>query len=209
MFHLFTHMAMVKRLSRTKTYLNALSEADVLLTKRLADVWKVSRVASDIINGSSTTTEPAEAERMKKLRSLLIQKAEQMLGDWTPQGGKSGRERKRRPEDNDGNRDRKPKVDTYKETLALFRQRLSIDEIAVGRGLKPSTIETHLSKAVQVGDLSITDVMRPDAIDEVSSHIRENPGMGLTERVAALNARYSHGAIRMVMSYLDRVVKEE
>lgn len=204
MFHLFSHMAMVKRLSKAKTYYNTLSEVDVLLTKRLTDVWKVSRIAGDIINGTPTTTEPAEAERMKKLRGMLMNKAEEMLGDWKPEKGSSGRERKPKKSVSEKSSDKKPKVDTYKETLALFNQGLSLEEIAVGRGLKASTIETHLSKAVQVGDIRIDQALRPEAIIELTDHVRKHPEMSLGERVAALNARYSHGAVRMVLSHLNR-----
>ena len=52
------------------------------------------------------------------------------------------------------------KSDTMEESLQLFRADMSIEQIAVHRQLKPSTIYTHLAQAIEANQLQLNQVIR-------------------------------------------------
>jgi len=55
------------------------------------------------------------------------------------------------------------KAESYLESLALFRQGLSIDAIVARRGLAVVTIQDHLSRAIEEGLLALNDVLEMEA----------------------------------------------
>jgi nucleoside-triphosphatase THEP1 len=59
------------------------------------------------------------------------------------------------------------KVDTFQCTLSMFQEGKTIAEIAAERGLVNSTIEGHLVKAVEKGQLSITELFSEEQISIV------------------------------------------
>ena len=63
---------------------------------------------------------------------------------------------------------RKKKGDTYKITHELFKQGLTIDEIAIQRALSPITIFSHIAKLYENGeDIDLTKFISKEAIEKV------------------------------------------
>lgn len=94
-------------------------------------------------------------------------------------------------------------------TLRMFRNGLTIREIAGMRRLAPAAIHRHLEFYARQGDAIVTDIVST----ETTSSIRElaeqyNAGTaGSTRR--KLNERYSNQEIRYVIASLDRVSEPE
>lgn len=92
--------------------------------------------------------------------------------------------------------------DTYATTLALYRQGLGMEEIAIQRNLNQSTIETHLSRFVPTGEIDIFKLVSPYKVDKIIATIRiSGEYAGLKGLKEALGDDYSYGEIKMVMEY--------
>ena len=86
------------------------------------------------------------------------------------------------------------------DTLSLYREGKSIEEIAHLRNLAHSTIETHLSSFVYTGELELDELVSPVRSKAILAVI-EDVGMTATTIKQRLPEEYSFGEIRAVMNY--------
>lgn len=86
------------------------------------------------------------------------------------------------------------------DTLALFREGKSMEEIAHLRNLAISTIESHLSSFVYSGELELDELVSP-VRSKVILKVIEDVGMTATTIKQQLPEEYSYGEIRAVMNY--------
>jgi ATP-dependent DNA helicase RecQ len=105
------------------------------------------------------------------------------------------RERKTRAKrDADGNT-------TFAVTLDMFKSGLSIEEIAEARGMAKSTVETHLVRFIQSGEISLEDLVQTSKIEPIRNAIlRLNAGFAVAPVKEFLGENYSYGEIRAVMA---------
>lgn len=88
---------------------------------------------------------------------------------------------------------------TQLQTLELFEQGLSIDEIAQTRELKATTIWTHLSQLIETGhDLDLERVITPERQAEVIQALETVGNESLRNVFDHLREQYSYGEIRVV-----------
>ncbi len=98
--------------------------------------------------------------------------------------------------------------DTVEETLELFKQGMSINDIAAHRKLKLSTIYTHLSEKIAQGVLSLKEVVD---IDEQQIRIIQDEFLNLDEKDAeklkpvydALDGMFNYELLRCVRASLE------
>jgi len=101
------------------------------------------------------------------------------------------------------NKDDKPSAsNTQYATLSLYREGLSIEEIAGQRNLSVSTIETHLSAFIATGEINIYKLVPERKLDKIIEIINA------TKQTAALRPLkdllgddYSFGEIRFALAY--------
>lgn len=60
-------------------------------------------------------------------------------------------------------------TDTLKTTLDLWKSQLSVEAIAQERSLAQSTVESHLSKLVQLGEIQANDLIEPVRLSQIIS----------------------------------------
>lgn len=89
-------------------------------------------------------------------------------------------------------------------SLDLFREGLSIAEIAEKRGLVTSTIEGHLAFFVKKGELAIDSVIEEKKREDIEEKISRMGRESLKELKIALGDDCSYGEIKLVLSHLDR-----
>lgn len=91
------------------------------------------------------------------------------------------------------------KGETFRITLELFREGMSIEEIAVTRKLKRSTIENHLLKFIPTGEVEINDLVSPrkqeSILEVLETHAHATPG----EISRQLGNEISYAEIRAVI----------
>lgn len=98
---------------------------------------------------------PAKVEKYGETFLSIIQDycERHGLASRVPEKGASKRKRKEKKE----KMEKKPKGESRRLSLEMFRSGKTIEEIAEERGLAVSTIGTHLAKYVEAGELIVTD----------------------------------------------------
>lgn len=102
------------------------------------------------------------------------------------------------------------KGETYKITLELFREGKTIDQIAQIRGLSTGTIEGHLARYVESGEVNLEQILTNEKIALIENLLEGNhevPTSG--ELKSALGEAASWGEIRLVLAKWNRSKKLE
>jgi ATP-dependent DNA helicase RecQ len=96
--------------------------------------------------------------------------------------------------------------ETVDETLALFKSGMSIDAIAQHRGLKPTTIYTHLAELIAQASLNLPDVVElpPEEISHIQSLMRAQTEPGTKPVFEAFGGRYSYDVLRCFQAAAQR-----
>jgi len=105
------------------------------------------------------------------------------------------RERKSRTKrDADGN-------DTYSISLDMFKSGLGIAKIAEARGIARSTVETHLVRFIQSGEITVEDLVDKQKVEPIRNAILQvNAGSAVAPVKEVLGDDYSYGEIRAVLA---------
>jgi ATP-dependent DNA helicase RecQ len=85
----------------------------------------------------------------------------------------------------------------------MFNSGLSIEEIAEARGLAKGTIEMHLIRFIQSGEISLEDLVLFSKIEPIrDAVVRLNAGTAVSPVKEFLGEDYSYAEIRAVMATL-------
>ncbi len=95
---------------------------------------------------------------------------------------------------------RKDKIPSAKISLEMYRDGKNIEEIAKTRGLVRSTIESHLSKYVESGELEISQLVEEYKISKVMEYVEKGMLRG-GEIKYELGDDYSFGEVRMILAH--------
>jgi ATP-dependent DNA helicase RecQ len=94
---------------------------------------------------------------------------------------------------------------TMKVSLGMFKDGLSIGEIAVRRSLAPSTIESHLAAFVAAGELDISRLVSKDKLDKIVETIKITGQSTASKPIRdILGEDYSYGEIRIALEWYKR-----
>ncbi len=97
------------------------------------------------------------------------------------------------------------KSTTYAQTLTLFHEGHSPDEIAQMRGKSPSTIQEHLSAFILTGELSIRELVTDEHLAMILPVIKEKGAKMLKPIKDALPENISYAEIRFSVAYWERM----
>lgn len=95
-----------------------------------------------------------------------------------------------------------PAVATRLLSLELFLQELSLAEIAEKRCLSLATIEGHLARCIEKGEISVDRLLSPVAMLAIQQKLRQLPDKKLREIKAALGDLYSYGQIKFAQAHM-------
>jgi ATP-dependent DNA helicase RecQ len=101
------------------------------------------------------------------------------------------------------------KSNTYAQTLALFHEGHSPDEIAQMRGKSPGTIQEHLSAFILSGELSIGELVSDEHLAMILPVIKEKGAKMLRPIKDALPENISYAEIRFAVAYWERMGEAE
>ncbi len=93
-------------------------------------------------------------------------------------------------------------ANTYGVSFKMFREGKTIDEIAAKRQIMPSTVESHLTWFISIGELDVHDLMDDDAIGAISAYYSKHSNAGLNEAMEALANKFTYGQLKMVKAFL-------
>jgi ATP-dependent DNA helicase RecQ len=87
--------------------------------------------------------------------------------------------------------------DTYSVTFNLFKSGMSVQEIARAREMATSTIETHLARFVQSGEIKLDDLVHERKIEPIRNAIIQlNTGTAIGPVKEFLGADFSYMEIK-------------
>ena len=94
--------------------------------------------------------------------------------------------------------------DTYRVTLEMFQAGKSPSEIAKTRELTAQTVEGHLARFIQSGDIMVEDLVPVEKIETIrQAIIQVNAGTALSPVKEFLGENYSYGEIRAVLATMQ------
>jgi len=96
--------------------------------------------------------------------------------------------------------EKKPVGETMRTSLSMYKQRMSIEEIAVSRNLNQSTIVGHLERFVISGELDINDFISPEKREQASDLIRKGTDTGSIFEMLSSFLNYTE--VKMYMAWL-------
>jgi len=91
---------------------------------------------------------------------------------------------------------------TQQQSFELFNGGKTITEVAKIRGLATSTIESHLAKYVETGELDIRQLVKPERIKFLADYFNQHEKQSLSDARNELGNEYSYMEIRLVLAYL-------
>jgi DNA-binding CsgD family transcriptional regulator len=96
-----------------------------------------------------------------------------------------------------------PKIPSARISYELFLTGKTIAEIANERGMAVSTVESHLSDFIRLGNLELKDLMKQDKIDMITEYFTEvdDPRLGPAKDV--LGEEVSYSELRWVLTWLQ------
>ncbi len=106
--------------------------------------------------------------------------------------------RERKPREKKEKQPKEQKPDTKKVSFDLYKQGLSIDEIAKSRNFTPTTIEGHLTHYIKTKDIPLRDFINEEKEKKIKEALKT--ATSLSEVYASFKGEISYGEIRMVVA---------
>jgi ATP-dependent DNA helicase RecQ len=101
--------------------------------------------------------------------------------------------------------EKKEKGQTQEESYRLYREGLSISEIAAVRSLAHTTIEGHLARYVQSGDIPVDRFVDPVKLNQILTAARTIETDQLSPIKQLLGDEFSYTDIRFAVAYAKRL----
>lgn len=98
-------------------------------------------------------------------------------------------------------------TETTKQSLALFKNGNSAEQIAVVRGLNIASIEGHFEKLITAGELSLGELISPEKQALIATAIVAAGSRLLTPIKEKLAPEITYAEIRFVMAHLEKIFK--
>lgn len=95
------------------------------------------------------------------------------------------------------------KSGTQQISYELFREGMSVSEIAKERGLTAGTIEGHLTSFLALGKIKITELMPEKKYLELKNIMETVPHEGFSDLKAKIDDKFSYSDLRMVLNALQ------
>jgi ATP-dependent DNA helicase RecQ len=94
--------------------------------------------------------------------------------------------------------------DTYQVSLELFRDGLSIADIARERGIQPSTVENHLARFISTGEIQLQELVPLHKVETIRNAVLKfNDNGALSPIKEFLGDDYTYGEIRAVIASMN------
>ncbi len=201
---IFAKVENVKEEKRIKTYVEELFEIEVLLYEQIKRMNKAIVICKSITEDSAIEKNEFSKFSYDKERNEEIARVLTPIVKEKEEKAEKKKERKEKRESKPRGT-KKIKGETQKETLKLFKQGITIEEIAQLRGIAVTTVEGHLSTFVAKGQLDVKEFVSATKIKAILAVTKELNTFSLNPIKQSLGEDYSYGEIRMaIASYLAR-----
>jgi hypothetical protein len=177
------HLSALQELKQIKEYGNAVLFIEQNYTRKRESIRKVVLLTDAFLQDRSLKKEDVSETAKENVEPAALK----------PAGKKSTRGKKEKTK-------KEPKLSTFDVTFNLFREKMSVSEIVVHRGLSESTIENHLSKKIASGDLDVLELLPEDKVHAIRKAAKELSTTNLTPILEVLGSEYTYGDIRLALA---------
>jgi len=198
-------------LKRVKGYLTLLTDLDQLVSLKIAETEQARTLIGGILSGETRFDfSQIDNERIRRRLSIKSSLAElnreQRKTLKTIKKGKKPAEPVQKVKIKVGQGAVSASVDL---SLGLFKAGLTVEQIASERGLVPSTIFGHLSKAVAMQKLSVHELMDSETLELMMAAIGELPkGFTSLDLFNRLDGKYDYGKVKLALIHHELLKQE-
>ena len=93
------------------------------------------------------------------------------------------------------------KGESHRESLRLYKEGKTIEDIAKERSMAVSTIEGHLASFIPSGEVKIDDFLNENELTEIKKVMDKFDNLQLSPLKSELGDKFTYGQLRMAMSY--------
>jgi uncharacterized protein YpbB len=178
---LLLKIAEVSNLKKVKTFHDELLELEEIQVKTVLQLKKSMLLIKNLVNGIDFNKNTMSSDEMKfyKINKIasLSEKFKEIDGfvakDYSETFSKKTKSKKAKSTE--------PKKSTIEITLELWKQNLSVEEIAAKRKLTVSSIYSHFTKLIQMEAITISDIMSDEKIAALEEAFKgyNDEGLGI------------------------------
>lgn len=191
----------IKRTKKVKTFYDELVLLEELQIQSIIQFMKVKQLIAIVADGQTISkenlkTQEASVYKINKLVTVanrfraefasLIEEEEDTSYYENPKKKKA----------------KEPKKSTIEETLELWKQNLSIYDIAKQRKLTPQTIFNHFSKLIQAEAVELSDILPEDKVSALQKAFKNYKGESLGELKELHGDAFSWDELRLYKASL-------
>jgi len=175
---LLRHLVKIERLSRVKSYQQSMEELELEFLSKYTAIARSSMLIQGIFKGEGIGSLDAVDLRIRQVRQQLVSQFREVMPEASTTKNKTGKKKSSKPKV-----DKEKKEDTKEQTIRLFLEGKTPEEIASDRGLTPGTILNHLTHGVKTGKIQVEALVSQEAIWEIQ---------GVAESLGSLKAYFEH-----------------
>ena len=192
----------VKRIKKVKTFYDELLVLEEMQIKAILQLKKAKLLTNIIVEGKEISKENlvsddintykinklvVVSERFKTLNIDLLEEDEEVSYY----------------SDSKKKKTKEPKKSTIEDTLELWKQNLSIYEIAKQRKLTPQTIYNHFAKLIAMEVVQLSDILPEDKIADLKAAFKDFRGESLGELKEIHGDKFSWDELRLFKASLN------
>ncbi len=194
------HISDIRVKQKVKKYLQTLQELKTLFTRKKQQIEEALQMVEGLTKGIATTNLLSDLQEQRKAREGSPERGTGVTA------GSSGSP----TEANGKPQSTKPqKGETNRISLQLYKEGISIADIATQRGLAATTVESHLASFIPTGEIDIKELVPEKKLPRIIAAIKEIGGTALGPIKSRLGEDCSFGEIRSVMNYLRHTASQD
>ena len=190
---LLRHLVKIERLSRVKSYQQSMEELELEFLSKYTAIARSSILIQGIFKGEGIGSLDAVDLRIRQVRQQLVSQFREAMPAASSTKNKTGKKKSSKPKPT-----KEKKEDTKEQTIRLFLEGKTPEEIASDRGLTPGTILNHLTHGVKTGKIQIEALVSQEAIWEIQG-VAEKPG-SLKAYFEYFEGKYDYDTLRLVLN---------
>jgi DNA-binding NarL/FixJ family response regulator len=189
---LIGHLVRVEGYARIKTYQQGLEELDLEFLRKYTAIARCKLLIAAILRGELTGPMDAVDFRIKQVRLQLLTQFRESTPTQGMAKNKSGRKKSTTPKP-----PKEKKEDSKEQSIRLFLEGKTAEEISVERGYTLGTIMTHLGHGVKTGRIEVEALVDQEIVWEIQG-IPEKPS-SLKGYFDHFEGKYDYDVLRLVL----------
>jgi hypothetical protein len=198
---LLLQMEIVKRIKKAQGYYTELTELEELQLEVNLRILKAQKLLDVYFSGMEINKENLQSTAIKEYKRRLSAKVNETF-DANDEVLIKDMKLKKDYSKNSKKKEKPPKISTIEETLILWHQNTSIEDIALIRKLSVGTISTHLAKLIEAGFVLIDEVLPHDKINQLARVFHEAPTSPLSEIKEKVGDEFTWDELKWFQSHL-------